>query len=201
MLVPKSLPVAQVSRIHYTVTGMQRDALFVDIHVGSGSSSTATTTELAHKTLRLCSTHLESLRSSPPRRPRQLAEAAAHMRAADYAILGGDLNAIQDFDETLHADNGLTDAYLALGRVEGDEEGMTWGQTASISQRRLYGLTRMDKFLFCGEGLEVDKFETFGESVEVEAEGDREMLIEEVLMEKGWVTDHLGIKAVFSISR
>lgn len=197
MLVPKLLPVAQVSRIHYTATGMQRDALFVDIRI---SPSPTATTDVTRKTLRLCTTHLESLRSSPPKRPRQLAETAAHMRTADYAILGGDLNAIQGFDETLHAENGLTDAYLALGGVEGAEVGMTWGQTASIAQRGLYGLTRMDKFLFCGDGLEVDEFETFGESVEVEREEDREALIKEVWMEKGWVTDHLGIKAVFSIS-
>ncbi|KXJ87293.1 Endonuclease/exonuclease/phosphatase [Microdochium bolleyi] len=204
MLIPKALSIAQVCRIHYTITPMERDALFVDIRMGTPSSgmgveSATVITSTKPRILRLCSTHLESLRSSPPRRPRQLAEAAAYMHSATYAVIGGDMNAIQDFDETLHDENGLKDAYLELGGVEGAEEGMTWGQTASIAERERYGLCRMDKFLFCGEGLEVEHFERFGEDVEVEGVEDRETLIEEVEMEKAWVTDHLGIKAVFSI--
>lgn len=241
MLIPKAMPISSVCRIHYTKTAMQRDALFVDIFLDSsnatsGDNTTTTgtndpplidlslspTTDSSEETaepaqvLRFCTTHLESMRANPPKRPKQLAEAAAYMRRAAHAVLGGDLNAIQDFDATLHIDNGLRDAYLesitlagAKSTAEDEGEGMTWGQTASIAERKRYGLCRMDKFLFCstqgGEGgkdgkvLKVEEFERFGEDVEVESQESRELLIEEVEMEKGWVTDHLGIKAAFRI--
>jgi len=235
MLIPKAMPISAVCRIHYTATAMQRDALFVDILLSSSSNGPTKGTAAAPKNelatthtksgeenaepaqvLRLCATHLESLRSSPAKRPKQLAEAATYMHRAAHAILGGDLNAIQDFDATLHVDNGLRDAYLesitptgAASTAGDDGEGMTWGQTASIVERKRYGLCRMDKFLFCSSGggqygkssrvLKVESFERFGDNVEVEGEDSRHLLMVEVKMEKGWVTDHLGIKACFRI--
>ncbi|GAB1313303.1 hypothetical protein MFIFM68171_03513 [Madurella fahalii] len=186
MLVPKSMPIKRVFRVHYERTSMQRDALFVDVVLPQD------------KTLRLCATHLESLKAYPPKRPSQLSTAARYLRQAHAGVLAGDLNAIEPFDQTLHAENGLKDAYLETGGQEGAESGMTWGQMAGHSQRERFGLSRMDKILFCG-GLAVSGFGTFGMDVEVESEADREELIRSRHLEKGWVTDHLGVKGDFRI--
>lgn len=165
---------------------MERDALFVDI-------------EIDNKVLRVCSTHLESLIANPPKRPKQLAMAAEFMHKADASILGGDLNAIQPFDNTLHSDNNLKDAYLITGGKEDDESGKTWGQMAPNRERDKFGLSRMDKLLFCG-AVEIDKFETFGWDVILDdAEKSKEM-IEEEGIEKAWVTDHLGVRADFHMA-
>ncbi|KAL2261890.1 hypothetical protein VTK26DRAFT_3046 [Humicola hyalothermophila] len=199
MLIPRSLPIQSVFRVHYPDTAMQRDALFVDVSL-PGS-----------RTLRLCSTHLESLAPNPPKRPSQLALAASYLHqpaAATTAtttivggVLAGDLNAVQDFDRTLPEENGLRDAYLECGGVEGTEEGMTWGQMAHRDQRERFGLSRMDKVLFCGEGLEVVGFERFGMDVLVDGgEAIERQLVMMTGLERPWVTDHLGVKADFRLA-
>ncbi|VUC24338.1 unnamed protein product [Clonostachys rosea] len=177
------MAITDVFRIHYTNTDMSRDALFVEVC-------------LRGKNVRLCTTHLESLVAMPPLRPHQLAEAAEHLHNADAGILGGDLNAIEGFDRNLHTLNNLKDAYLETGQKEGAEEGMTWGQMAATKSRKRHGLTRMDKILYCGD-IRLQGFETFGMDVQVADEGDKQLLIEEEGLEKGWVTDHLGVKAGF----
>lgn len=183
MLISRALPISRVFRVHYTDTAMERDGLFVDLH-------------LNNRTLRVCSTHLESLVAVPPRRPGQMAEAARFLREAEAGILGGDLNAIESFDRRLHADNGLEDAYLRRGGEEDAREGMTWGQMAPTTQREQFGLSRMDKLLFCG-GVDVRHFETFGMDVVVDSEELRARLVREEGLEKGWVTDHLGVRGDF----
>ncbi|KAK3943524.1 5'-tyrosyl-DNA phosphodiesterase [Diplogelasinospora grovesii] len=189
ILIPKSLPIKSVFRVHYEKTNMDRDALFVDIPLPNINS----------ETLRLCSTHLESLRATHPRRPAQLQTAAKFMHQADAAVLAGDLNAIQDFDKTLHTENNLKDAYLESGGEEGDEAGATWGQMVQQWQRDRYGLGRLDKMLFCGN-LELEKFETFGLDVEVEDENARkELMGQGGGLARGWVTDHLGVRGDFRI--
>lgn len=90
--------------------------------------------------------------------------------------------------KTLQLDNDLQDAHLVNGGKEGDEQGCTRGQMARPTARERYGLTRMDKLLFC-ENLELISFETFGYDVQVAAERDRQQFIRADL-EKGWVTDH-----------
>lgn len=188
ILIPKTLPIKAVFRVRYDNSEMQRDGLFVDISLPD------------NKTLRVCATHLESLVARPPIRPGQLATAAKFLHQADIGILAGDLNAIEPFDQTLHLENNLKDAYLERGGQEGDEAGMTWGQMAFKWQRERFGLTRMDKVLFCGQ-VELLNFGTFGMGVEVEDEADRqEMVIKLDGLEKAWVTDHLGIRADFSVS-
>lgn len=185
MLIPKSMTITDVFRVHYVRTTMKRDALFVDVDMGG-------------KTIRLCTTHLESLTAIPPKRPQQLAKAAEYLHKAHVGILGGDLNAIQDFDRDLPSRNDLKDAYLEMGHVEGALVGMTWGQMAATFSRKRHGLTRMDKMLFCG-AVEVEDLQTFGMDVQVEDESDRQKLIRQEGLEKGWVTDHLGIKAIFRL--
>jgi tyrosyl-DNA phosphodiesterase 2 len=181
------MPIKGVFRVHYDSTIMERDALFVDIALPK------------EKTLRICSTHLESLIADPPKRPAQLATAASYMHKADASVLGGDLNAIQLFDKTLHQENNLKDAYLEAGGQEGDPSGMTWGQMASTGSRKRFGLSRMDKLLFCG-GLQLDGFATFGMDVTLEDGETATWLMKRAQLEKAWVTDHLGVKADFQIA-
>lgn len=187
-LIPQALPITSVFRVHYEQTEMERDALFVDVNVGNA------------QTIRICNTHLESLIADPPRRPHQLATAAQHMHdpAVNGSILGGDLNAIQPFDRNLHSDNNLQDAYLVLGGKEDSDDGYTWGQMAQVKLRNMFGCSRMDKLYFVGD-LKLEKFERFGLGVEVEDEAAKESLIKDEGLEAGYVTDHLGVKADFSI--
>ncbi|KAH6640735.1 Endonuclease/exonuclease/phosphatase [Chaetomium tenue] len=186
MLLPHTLPLTSLTRLHYTNTAMQRDALFADVALPRG------------RTLRLCTTHLESLRVAPPRRPAQLAAAAAHLRKADVGVLGGDLNAIEEFDRGLYKECGLRDAYLEGGGGEGEEGGMTWGYQSGEERRAQFGLGRLDKILFCGGALKLLAFERFGRDVVVEEEGPASRLVHGDL-EKAWVTDHLGVRAEFQV--
>jgi tyrosyl-DNA phosphodiesterase 2 len=192
-LVDRRLDVLSCFRVHYSATRMERDALFVDV-------------ESSGQRVRFCNTHLESLAMEPPRRPAQMQLIASHMHAEDIsgAVVTGDFNAIQPFDRTLHTDNNLKDAYLKLGGTEGDgrddNEGYTWGQQALPELRQLFGCSRMDKVFFCGDGLELLEFERFGADVEPDkSEEDVRNDLLSLGFEKPWITDHLGVKAVFEI--
>jgi tyrosyl-DNA phosphodiesterase 2 len=187
-LIDRRLPVKDIFRVHYTPTRMQRDGLFVDITAGKD------------QVLRFCNTHLESLVADPPLRPAQMTIAAQYLHAPTVhaSFLAGDLNAIQPFDRTLHSDNGLKDVYLEMGGKEDSDEGHTWGQQAQTNLRQTFGCSRMDKVFYSG-GATVKRFERIGVDVEVEAEEDKQLLIEQGL-DKGWVTDHLGLMVEFAIS-
>ena len=165
---------------------MGRDGLFVDVVMEQ------------NKTVRICCSHLESLIADPPIRPKQLTVAARFMHEADASILGGDLNAIQPFDKQLHTDNDLKDAYLEMGGEEDAESGMTWGQMAPTREREKFGLSRMDKLLFCGK-VEVERFETFGMDVVLDDGMVARRLVEDDGLEKAWVTDHLGVRGDFHL--
>lgn len=185
LLIPKSLYISRVFRVHYENTRMGRDGLFVDLVIND-------------KTLRLCSTHLESLVADPPRRPGQLTAAAGFMREEYASILGGDLNAIQPFDKSLHSENGLKDAYIENGGVEDAESGMTWGQMVSKVESEQFGLSRMDKLLFCGS-LVLENFQTFGMDVQLKDPNVAEMLMQQDDLHRPWVTDHLGARGDFRL--
>ncbi|EXJ78343.1 hypothetical protein A1O3_09504 [Capronia epimyces CBS 606.96] len=187
-LIPKAWSIAAVFRVHYEATVMERDGLFVDLDFGRGLI------------VRNCNTHLESLVADPPRRPHQLATSAKFMHDPRVcgSVLGGDLNAIQDFDRSLHSDNDLQDAYLSLGGREDSDGGYTWGQMAAVSQRQMFGCSRMDKLFFCGK-LKCETFERVGLGVEVDEDHVKKTLVEERGLERGYVTDHVGVKAEFSV--
>ncbi|KAM0229977.1 hypothetical protein ACHAP5_011494 [Fusarium lateritium] len=189
-LVDRRLEISSCFRVHYSASKMERDALFVDISLESD------------KSIRLCNTHLESLALEPPLRPAQMGIIATHMRDRDVsgAVVTGDFNAIQPFDRTLHTDNALEDAYLTLGGEEDDDGGHTWGQQALPHLRRLYGCSRMDKVFFYGDSLKVSELERFGANVEPDhGEEDTRKELLSFGFEKPWITDHLGVKAVFDI--
>lgn len=187
-LIDRRLAIKEVFRVHYTATNMERDGLFVDIAVQD------------EKVLRLCNTHLESLVADPPLRPAQLKVAAQYMHAptVQASFLAGDLNAIQPFDRTLHSDNDLKDAYLELGGTEDNVDGYTWGQQAQTKFRDMFGCSRMDKVFYSGD-VKLESLKRIGIDVEVEAEEDKHLLKQQGL-EKGWVTDHLGLMAQFTMS-
>ncbi|KAK3048581.1 hypothetical protein LTR09_010076 [Extremus antarcticus] len=186
-LVCKRLPIASCFRVHYSETRMQRDGLFVDVL-------------LQQKTVRLCNTHLESLAFEPARRPPQMKLVAEYMKDSGVhgAAVAGDFNAIQDFDRKLHEDNGLKDAFLELGGDEYDVEGgHTWGQQAASNKREQFGTTRMDKVFLVG-GLRCTRFERFGAGVELEREDERTRIVD-LGFDRPWITDHLGVMAVFEV--
>ncbi|KIW20176.1 hypothetical protein PV08_00751 [Exophiala spinifera] len=187
ILSPKALPVTAVFRVHYEATAMERDGLFVDL-------------DIQGRTVRICNTHLESLVADPPKRPLQVATAARHMHDPGVAasVLAGDLNAIQPFDKTLHSDNDLQDAYLALGGQEDSDDGYTWGQQAPTKLRNMFGCSRMDKVYFCG-AVECTRFERVGAGVTADEQHVRDGLVQEEDMDQGWVTDHLGVLADFTV--
>ncbi|KAI0465674.1 Endonuclease/exonuclease/phosphatase [Xylaria cf. heliscus] len=190
-LVDRRLAVKEVFRVHFALTRMERDGLFVDVLFPSGEGEGEGKGK--QRVVRLCNTHLESLAQEPAYRPPQAALAAKlmHEEGVHGALLAGDLNAIQPFDRSLHVDNNLHDAYLSLGGVEDSDEGYTWGQQAAPELRRMYGCSRMDKVWYCG-GVAVRKFARFGADVEVENEKEKESICRWGF-EKAWVTDHLGI--------
>ncbi|KAK7910832.1 hypothetical protein PG985_013313, partial [Apiospora marii] len=195
MLVDRRLSVKSCFRAHYAATQMERDALFVDITASTSKGK-----------IRIGNSHLESLPLDPSLRPTQVRTAAKYLHEDGLAgaVLAGDFNAIQPFDSSLNSDNNLKDAYLELGGqgFESDsEEGATWGRQAHPVPRERFGLSRMDKAYFCGNGIKLRGFERIGADVVVDGEGKNEQK-ERLLalgFEKAWVTDHLGIKVTFGI--
>jgi len=192
-LVDRRLDVVSCFRVHYSKTQQERDVLFVDVSLPAAGSNNAV--------LRLGNSHLESFALDPPLRPSQVQIVSTYMRADNVsnAIAMGDFNAIQPFDKSLHSDNGLKDAYLELGGREDSDEGHTWGQQALRELRERFGGSRMDKAYFYGGDLKLLSFERFGTDVEVhqDKKKQRDQLLS-LGFEKAWVTDHLGVKAVFS---
>ena len=186
-LIDRRLPIESCFRVHYSETRMERDGLFVDVGVKD-------------KPIRLCNTHLESLALEPPRRPPQMKMAAKYMHddTVHGSAVAGDFNAIQDFDKTLHSDNDLKDAFLELGGSEEDAVGgHTWGQQAATVQWERFGTSRMDKVYFCG-GLRCARLERFGAGVEVKNEDERSHIVT-LGFDRPWITDHLGVMAVFEV--
>ncbi|KXT04344.1 hypothetical protein AC578_7928 [Pseudocercospora eumusae] len=185
-LVDNRLPITACFRVHYSQTRMERDVLIVDV-------------KLQKKIVRLCNTHLESLALEPPFRIPQMKLIAEYMhdQSVDGAAVAGDFNAIQPFDKSLHSDNDLKDAYLELGGSEEDASGHTWGQQAATFQRDRFGTSRMDKVYFVG-GLELLSFEKFGADVCVDDKAEQDQIVS-LGFDKPWITDHLGVKAVFGL--
>ena len=172
-LVDHRLPLLEVFRVRYE-SRMGRDALFADIGMpGKG-----------HPVLRLCNTHLESLRADPPLRPAQVARASQQLQLTDCGIMAGDFNAIEDFDVSLHLENDMLDTFLELGHQDEAEEGWTWGMHSESGKK--YGCRRMDKVLFRGN-LKIESLERLGGGLKVDVGkwGSQ------------YVTDHLGLVAVF----
>ena len=63
--------------------------------------------------------------------------------------------------------------------------------------RERFGTSRMYKVFFCG-GLQCLKFERFGANIEVEDARERKD-IAALGFDRPWITDHLGVVAVFEV--
>lgn len=189
ILVDRRLPITALFRVHYEKTRMERDAFFVDVLMGTEKN----------RKVRICNTHLESLAMMPPYRPPQMQLVGRYLKEEGIhaGITAGDFNAIQDFDRTLHSDNGLKDAYLELGGIEDSDDGYTWGQQAATFLREKFGCSRMDKVYFHG-GLQLESLERFGAGVLLQDKEQRKHLVR-LGFEQPWITDHLGIKAELTI--
>ncbi|KAK8019031.1 Endonuclease/exonuclease/phosphatase [Apiospora arundinis] len=162
-LLDRRLEGCGVFRVYYGAeTQMRRDALFADVTFHSDTRPREE--NLFHRdvrTVRLCTTHLESLpdeTNTPPLRARQMGMVADYLkkkaRSGSAGIVAGDFNAIQDFDRSLHAEHGLRDAYLEMGGREDCDEAYTWGQQAKTAERERFGCARMDKVLFFNPGVD-----------------------------------------------
>lgn len=196
-LVDRRLHIDSVFRVPW-YSKFDRDGLFVDISLYNQKDSNA-----PPKVMRLCNTHLESLVADPPVRPIQMAAAKQYFnqRNISCAVLAGDLNAIQPFDRTLHAENVLRDAYLQIGGQEdtpGEEDshdGYTWGYQSPQVLKDRFGCSRMDKILY-GGFIKPIKFQRIGMGVKV-AEEHRQMMKD--AGELDWVSDHYGVMCDFVI--
>lgn len=166
--------------MRYIPSPKGRYALFVDLPVeGGGDAGDG-------GVVRVCNTHLDSL---PPSRNHQMAIAGHYLHEDGVAagLVAGDLHAVEKFDETLHRENGLKDAYLELRGVEDGEDGSTRVYMHRKSPRKMFGISRMDKVLFRGT-IEVKSLERFGEGVVLEGDEAR-------------VVDRLGLKAELVVGK
>ena len=84
-----------------------------------------------------------------------------------------------------------------MGGNEDSDDGYTWGQQAQTKLREMFGCSRMDKVFYRG-AAKLEHFKRIGVDVEVEGEEDMQLLKQQGL-EKGWVTDHLGLMADFAV--
>lgn len=188
------------------VSRFARDLLFVDVRLHDPESSRSDDISRgsdgvnvgAPKVLRLCNVHLESLVADPPLRPGQIAAAAKYLHdpPVGAAFLAGDTNAIQPFDQSLHSENGLKDAYLSLGGREGEVEGMTWGYQALVGREEKFPPCRMDKVMMAG-AVEARSLERMGVGEEVRDERGRKEMEEHDM--NLFISDHYGLKGTFEI--
>lgn len=241
-LIDRRLHVEGVGRLRL-VSEFGRSALFVDVKLRKGDGKGGGRED---GVLRMANVHFDS--HAGPCRSAQWAGLAAHLippsssitpltfsssqstspRPRIYAsVIAGDTNATRPRDLSAPQLHGFTDAYLALGGIEGSEEGATCGFQSSEAVMKRWGKRRLDKVCFWGGresegggrkgGAEVLRIKTIerigvGLSVTVLNNGDDESEEDEE-GDKGaepkvrpntkevWVTDHYGLMACFEIGR
>lgn len=162
MMVSRHLAVVNCFRIPF-VTHMGRDALVVDLSVFKPGGPPR-----PGESLRLCTTHLESLWGGKAYRPGQLALISTLLKGGPTVkskiiagLVGGDMNAIDRSEHEFHkaSDVNLRDVWedvpappvpvlkpfqkdFSYGRARGN----TWGYQSNGKRDR----KRMDKFLYTG---------------------------------------------------
>jgi len=201
-LVSKSVPVSYAWSLEYGCSGMDRNALVVDLKMGvpegdgNGSSATDEDTENEDQatergsrssrigggrrkevTLRVANTHLESLPVGATKRPEQLGLISRFLMRPGLVggIVAGDMNAIGPSDVDLPRRCGLVDAW-SEDDEEDEEEGYTWGYQPGCE----FPPGRLDKVLFTpSKAYEVDEPQKIGIGVKT-ADGE-------------WASDHYGL--------
>lgn len=162
MLTPRHLEIMNCFRVPF-VTDMGRDALVVDLPIFNPGRRTQT-----KESLRLCTTHLESLWGGKAYRPGQLALISALLKGTlsmgsriVAGLVGGDMNAIDKPEHEFHkaSEVDLKDVWedvppppvpvlkpfqkdLSYGRARGN----TWGYQSKGKR----GRKRLDKFFYTG---------------------------------------------------
>ena len=141
---------------------MRRDALIVDIPL----STPTDTVPISGKQdiFRLCTTHLESLGKGFDLRRKQLEIISQKLKTGKNhnivaGLVGGDMNSIEDVEQTWPSDLGLTDVWVEEGVLAnetvanspisnslGRSSGHTWG----YQPKGQYPPRRFDKFMYTG---------------------------------------------------
>ncbi|KAI6762443.1 hypothetical protein HG530_008423 [Fusarium avenaceum] len=202
IMAPRDLPISNCFRVPF-VSRMGRDALVVDIPVSEDPGS-----ETSKKSLRLCTTLLESL-SAKKRRFHQLAQVSALLKGDLFhgqmiygGLVGGDMNSndwhengnhrapevdLKDVWEDEPAPKAPVLKPFQKDPTYGKARGNTWGYQSTNAKKR----RRLDKFLYTGS------IKTFalGEAQDTTGKLGRFGigLKTTVGSDDIWVSDHFGI--------
>lgn len=203
MMISRNLPISSCFRVPF-VSEMERDALVVDIPVSEDHDP-----ETSKGSLRLCTTHLESLYTGKELRLRQLAQVSAILKGHSSqgqrvygGLVGGDMNSVDPSEHNNHRvpEVGLKDVWedepaptphvlkpLQKDMTYGKARGNTWGYQSDRSRTR----KRLDKFLYTGS------IETFALSEAQDTTGKLGRfaigLKTKVGSDNVWVSDHFGV--------
>ncbi|KAI1466836.1 uncharacterized protein F4812DRAFT_433014 [Daldinia caldariorum] len=204
MMVSRNLPISNCFRVPF-VSEMGRDALVVDIPVSEDHDP-----ETPKRSLRLCTTHLESLYTGRELRFLQLVQVSALLKGNSSSqgqriyggLVGGDMNSTDVSEHNAHRapEVGLKDVWedepapTPPGRkpfqkdlTYGKARGNTWGYQCNGAKSR----RRLDKFLYTGS------IETFALSEAQDTTGKLGRfgigLKTKVGSNDVWVSDHFGI--------
>ncbi|RYP25231.1 hypothetical protein DL765_000112 [Monosporascus sp. GIB2] len=202
MMVSRTLPISNCFRVPFP-SKMWRDALVVDIPVLDDRGP-----EQPKESLRLCTTHLESLYTRKEYRFRQLAMISALLKGASSqgkrirgGLVGGDMNPSDPSEHGYHREPevGLKDVWedepaptppvlkpFQKDTTYGRARGNTWGYQSDKARTR----KRLDKFLYTGsiETLAVDEAQDVTGKLGRFGIGLKTNIGMDV-----WVSDHFGI--------
>ncbi|VUC31639.1 unnamed protein product [Clonostachys rosea] len=203
MMIPQNLPICNVFRVPF-VSEMRRDALVVDIPVSEDNGL-----RVSKRSLRLCTTHLDSLYTGKELRFHQLMQISALLKG-DWSqgqtihggLVGGDMNSVDRSEHNTHRapEVNLKDVWedepapappalkpFKRDITYGKARGNTWGYQSDSARTR----KRLDKFLYTGP------IETFALSECQDTTGRLGRfgigLKTKVGLGDVWVSDHFGI--------
>ncbi|CAH0030431.1 unnamed protein product [Clonostachys rhizophaga] len=203
MMVSRNLPISNCFRVPF-ISQMNRDALVVDIPLYGYNGH-----EGSKWSLRLCTTHLESLYTGKEFRSRQLVQVSALLKGGSSqgqivygGLVGGDMNPADRSEHDTHRapEVDLKDVWedepapippvlkpFQKDITYGKARGNTWGYQSNRARSR----RRLDKFLYTGS------IETFALSEAQDTTGKLGRfgigLKTKVGLDDVWVSDHFGI--------
>ncbi|KIX01144.1 uncharacterized protein Z518_10210 [Rhinocladiella mackenziei CBS 650.93] len=163
MLISRDLGVLNCFRVPF-VTNMGRDALVIDIPIANKDMSSS-----ARESLRLCTTHLESLPDDRGYRPSQLALISTLLKGVPpmkykiaAGLVGGDMNSIEKSEHEFHKrdDINLKDVWEdvpapPVPQLKPFQKDLTYGRAKGNtycyqSSGRNRWMKRLDKFFYTG---------------------------------------------------
>ena len=180
-LVSRSIEIAECHILHYGFSAQQRTALCVKIKLNPKGSQEKVV-------LSIVNTHLESLPTGAPLRPKQLELASRFLRLQSVVggIIAGDMNAISPEDVTIASDLGLRDSWR-----RGDlDTGNTWGYQGQNAGN--YPPNRLDKIYYLPDaGYKVEEPKRIGMGIKVREDEDDAV----------WVSDHYGLETTLRMNK